>query len=263
MTFTIFGSTGFIGQALAARLAALGHTVLTPARGEPLPAGRDLGHAIYAIGMTADFRSQPFATVRAHVTVLAEILEHARFESFTYLSSTRVYAGAATGRPDQPLTVNPADPSDLYNLTKLAGEALCLGCGHPGAKVVRLSNVVGKGRPDSANFIDALVREAKTGLIELRSDPQSAKDYIRLDEVVALLPRIAAAGRARIYNLASGRNLTHAVWLEALARLTGCEVRVPTGLPPLVFPVIDIAALKAEFDFTPGAVLDVLPELIA
>jgi nucleoside-diphosphate-sugar epimerase len=262
MIFTVFGSSGFIGGALAARLRALGHTVHAPPRDRAGWQRSALGHAIYAIGLTADFRARPFDTVRAHVSVLADCLESADFQSFTYLSSTRVYQKSRAATVGLPLAVDPADPSDLYNLTKLTGESLCLNCGRAGTRVVRLSNVVGKAAAASDNFVDQLVREARGGHIMLRSDPGCAKDYIRLDDVVEMLPRIAAGGGAGVYHLASGVNLTHREWIEALRELTGCRVSVPEGGEPQVFPPIDIRALVEEFDFTPRPVLELLPTLL-
>ena len=94
---------------------------------------------IFAIGLTADFRSRPLDTMDAHVSALAEVLRCGRFDSLTYLSSTRVYAGLPRGCGNATLVVNPSDASDLYNLSKLAGEALCLGrptgAGHPAGRL--------------------------------------------------------------------------------------------------------------------------------
>jgi nucleoside-diphosphate-sugar epimerase len=263
MKFTVFGSTGFIGRHLTAYLRGLGHQVLTPGRGELASLQGHLGHAIYAIGLTADFRTKPFETVRAHVTVLSDLLENAPFDSLTYLSSTRLYSGAACGRWDAAISVNSTDASDLYNLSKLMGESLCLNAGRKGTKVVRLSNVVGAGDPHSSNFLYSLIQEARNGRISLQSDPQSDKDYIHLDDVVEMLPRIATEGRLSTYNLASGLNLTHAAWVNALHALTGCEIHYPQGKSPVTFPPIDISALQSEFHFTPRPVLPILPNLLA
>ena len=52
--FTVLGSTGFIGTRLVRRLRATGYEVLTPGRDDSL-VDADLGHAIYCIGMTADY----------------------------------------------------------------------------------------------------------------------------------------------------------------------------------------------------------------
>ncbi|MES2760401.1 MAG: NAD-dependent epimerase/dehydratase family protein [Pseudomonadota bacterium] len=258
--FTVLGAGGFIGSALAQSLRAHGHSVYTPRRAEPAIFEADLGHVIYCIGMTADFRSRPFETVDAHVGVLAEVLRRAHFESLLYLSSTRVYGNASHGGEQSLLQVDPADPSDLYNLTKLTGESLCRS-GKPGVKVARLSNVVGSD-PESANFLPSLIREALAGRIELQSDPESAKDYILLDDVVALLPAIAVGGKHWLYNVASGRSLRHAELVARLAALTGCEVAVRAAAPRFDFPVIDTARIRSEFGFSAGSVIDHLDRLV-
>lgn len=259
--FTVLGASGFVGSALAASLRANGHSVYTPQRADPAIFEADLGHVIYCIGMTADFRSKPFETVDAHVTVLADVLRKARFESLLYLSSTRVYGKASHAQEQACLQVDPADPSELYNLTKLTGESLCRSCGKPGVKVARLSNVVGSD-PDSENFLSSLVREALAGRIELQSDPDSSKDYILLDDVVDLLPAIAVGGKHRLYNVASGSSLRHAELVARLAALTGCEVAVRPAAPRVDFPVIDTARVRDEFRFSAGSVINHLSRLV-
>lgn len=232
---TVFGASGFIGQALTRALIDAGHEVHAPGRGEHLDLAIDLGHVFYCIGMTADFRSRPFDTVRAHVSLLLDLLERHRFQSFLYLSSTRVYAGADRAHEDVPLTVNPHDPSDLYNLSKLAGEAICLHSGKPRCRIARLSNVVGFD-PHSRNFHAELIREALSGRILLQSAPSSEKDYILLRDAVGLIMRIGLHGEAPVYNVASGVNLTHERWCAALARATDCTVGHAPDAPEYRFP---------------------------
>lgn len=260
--YTVLGAPGFIGRNLVASLRSRGLSVWAPERGSPEIFLRPLGHVFYCIGLTADFRTRPFDTVRAHVSVLAEVLERADFDSLLYLSSTRVYAGLDMAREDMPLLVNPGNPSDLYNLSKLMGESLCLSCGREGVRVARLSNVVGHD-PDSVNFLSELVREARGGRIVLRSDPESAKDYILLEDVLDVLPRIAASGRERIYNVAGGENVRHRDLVERLIQLTGCALEVRPDAPSFRFPRIDIMRVRSEFDFTPASVLCALPALLA
>ena len=120
--FTILGATGFIGRHLVHHLHAANRTVFAPARGNQRLFSQALGHVIYAVGVTADFRTQPFETMESHVSLLGEILRRAQFDSFTYLSSTRVYARAVSTTETTDIRVNPSDPSELYNLSKLAGE---------------------------------------------------------------------------------------------------------------------------------------------
>jgi nucleoside-diphosphate-sugar epimerase len=259
--FTVLGARGFIGAQLVSHLEANGHVVYAPERGDTQVFQRKLGHVLYCIGLTADFRTRPFDTVRAHVSVLAEVLEKAEFNSLVYLSSTRVYARSASGKESAPLTADVSDPSDLYNLTKLTGESLCRSCNRPNVKVARLSNVIGLDH-QSDNFLFALIREAISGRIELQSDPESAKDYILLDDVVALLPRIAVEGKGWLYNIASGSNVAHREIVALLALLTRCEVAVRPDAPLSVFPEIDIGQLRKEFNFSPLSLLGYIPDLV-
>ncbi len=255
MSWTVLGSSGTIGRRLVARLRAAGQNVDTPGRGDAGLCRRPLGHVIYAIGLTADFRRRPYDTVHAHVSVLAELLQQADFASLLYLSSTRVYARAASGREDSPLPVLAQDPSDLYNLSKLMGESLCLQDARAGVRVARLSNVVGGEDADSVNFVPSLVREARGGGIVLQTAADSSKDYIHIDDVAELLPRIAAGGRERIYNVASGVQTTHAQWTAQLVARTGCAIEVAPGAPLVRFIPIDIERIRKEFDYQPRPVL--------
>ncbi|MCZ8376787.1 MAG: NAD(P)-dependent oxidoreductase [Beijerinckiaceae bacterium] len=253
--FTILGASGTIGRRLVAWLRAAGEEVFAPARGDEAIWREDLGAVVYCIGVTADFRSRPLETVEAHVGLLRRLLADARFDRLVYLSSTRVYGGAAHDdqpvREDMSLAVNPHSGSDLYNLSKLMGESLCLHGSHGRACVARLSNVVGGEDADSENFIPSLLRDAATGRIHLRSALDSAKDYIHIDDVVPLLARMARGPATGIYNIASGSRTTHAEWIDAITAATGAEVTVEPGAPRILFPPIDITRIRAEFGADP------------
>ena len=239
-----------------AHLRAQGHTVWAPPRGDAEVFTRPLGHVMYCVGLTADFRTRPFDTVDAHVGLLAEVLRRAQFDSLLYLSSTRVYMGAASTHEDAPLSVLPGDPSYLYNLTKLTGESLCHACGRPGVRVARLSNVVGPGMDSaSGNLVADLLRQARQGHIVLRSDPQSAKDYVHVDDLLDGLPRIALAGRASVYNVASGVQITHRQWLEWLASTHAATFAITEPAPWQGFAPIDVTRLRDEFAWKPRRIL--------
>lgn len=258
MSFTVLGSSGTIGRHVVQYLRAQGEEIFTPLRNDETVYTRPLGHTIYAIGITSDFRTRAIDTVQAHVCVLAKLLQQAEFESLVYLSSTRVYAGQSSASEDCSFLLNPQNPSDVYNLSKLTGESLCLHCQREGVKIARLANVVGGDDHDSNNFIPSLLREAEQGCIVLRSDPASAKDYIHIDDVAMLLTRIAVSGRQKIYNVASGRQISHAAWLDRLTTLTGCSTHVLPDSPMQQFPLIDIRRINEEFYFHPKSVFDVL-----
>ncbi len=260
--FTILGARGFIGSRLASSLQKNGVDIFTPERADNEILSRDLGHVIYAIGLTANFRSRPFDTVRAHVSVLTDILDKGNFESFTYLSSTRVYQRSENSTPGSLLLVDPTDPSDLYNLTKLTGESICLNSGKLNTRVVRLSNVIGVGSSNSQNFIDSIIHEALTGKLSLKSAPDSSKDYIKIDDVISILPQIAIHGHQKIYNLAAGKNITHLEWTDQIAAILGCRIDYALNAPSQIFPPINIENLVDEFSFNPGCALDILPALI-
>lgn len=271
--FTVLGASGFIGRHLVHHLRSLGHPVFAPRRCDSRIYEQPLGHAFYAIGVTADFRTRPYDTMEAHVSLLGEILRRGRFASLTYLSSTRLYGSAGATAEDVDFVVNPGRPGDLYNLSKLAGEALCLGHHQTTVRVARLSNVYGAGMDTgdapSQNFLAAVIREAvQDGRIVLHTAPESAKDYVAVEDAVRALHRIALYGTHRIYNIGFGRNLSHAALTAALGMLTGCPVEALPGAPVTGFPVIDTSRLENLFarpddSWMPTALLDRLPDLVS
>jgi nucleoside-diphosphate-sugar epimerase len=257
---TVLGAAGFIGSHLSAELRRRGYRVRAPARDADLT-GDDLGTVFYCIGLTADFRSRPFDTVTAHVGKLAEVLRGCRFDSLVYLSSTRLYLGADAGVEEGAIHADPSDADGLYNLSKALGEALGLHGGRP-VRVARLSNVYGRDW-GSNNFLSGIIKTAlRERVVTLQTSPESAKDYVSVDDVVDLLIRLGAAGAWRVYNVASGRNVTHAELLRRLRELTGCEVQASDRAPAVVFPPISIARARDEFGFSPACILDELPRLV-
>ena len=142
LSATLIGGHGFIGSHLLEELKKTHWDVLVSEKNDPRLLTEELGHVFYCAGLTADFRQRPFDTVHAHVSDVASILQKSAFKSLTYLSSTRVYSGAISTKEDAVLQVNPTDANDLYNLSKLMGESICLQSGK-NVRVVRLSNVYG------------------------------------------------------------------------------------------------------------------------
>ncbi len=261
MKFTVLGARGFIGRNLVVHLVALGHEVFAPDRNDISIFDRPLGHVIYCIGLTADFRRLPFKTVHAHVSFLADVLERAEFESLLYLSSTRVYSRTADTRETALLSSNPGDASDLFNLSKLLGESLCLHSMRSGTRVARLSNVVGFD-PESENFLPTLIREALSGRILLLTDPASTKDYIAMSDVLRVLPQIATEGQERIYNVASGSNIKNSELSKRLSDLTACTIDVMEFAPLITFAPISVDRLIQEFMFIPTDPLESLPQIL-
>lgn len=254
---TVLGASGFIGSRVVRRLEALDREHRAVRRDDPMPTA-SLGHVIYCIGLTADFRSRTFDTVEAHVCKLLEVLRHSDFESLLYLSSTRLYGASDSTSESIAIRVSPVD---IYNASKLAGESLVLNCGKPG-RVVRISNVYGDDF-DSNNFLSTIIRDAITERkIMLQTSAESAKDYISVDNVVDGLIEIATRGKERLYNLASGVNITNDQLTKALRNLTGCTVDYSPSARLVTFPPINTDRLRAEFDLQMSQVLDDMPQLI-
>jgi nucleoside-diphosphate-sugar epimerase len=262
MRFTVIGATGFIGSALTGHLQHLGHEVFAPARGSSDLFRVPLGHVIYAAGITADFRTRPFDTLRANLGLLSDVLERSGFASLLYLSSTRLYRHAATSDEIAAICVRPEDAEDLYDLTKLTAEALCHASKRDGVRVARISNVVGRNF-QSRTFLIALIREAcETGEIALHTAPESTKDYVLLEDVVGVLPAIAVDGRQACYNVGSGSALTHAQVLTPIIQATGARVRVDAGAARITSPAADITRLQGDFDYRPSPVLSRIADLV-
>jgi nucleoside-diphosphate-sugar epimerase len=196
--------------------------------------------------------------VDAHVSTLANVLQRANFESFTYLSSTRIYANSEKAEESQPIQVYSHNPSDLYNLSKLLGESICFATNRPEVKVARLSNVIGHGLSDT-NFVGELIRDAKLGHVKLKSHVDSAKDYIVIDDVTCLLHNIATRGSERLYNVASGIQITNGELLFELQHFYGCEIETDEMAPLIRFPPICIQKILTEFHFNPSDVKNLFP----
>lgn len=256
--FTVLGSRGHLGSHLARALQHAGHEVLLPERGAPLPDAA--GHVLFCIGVASDFRTRALDTIDAHVSTLERYLRTDDWTSFLYLSSTRVYAGNAAGVEDAELRLRPVDPDHLYNLSKAAGEALCLTLPRATLRVVRISNVYGDDA-GTGTFVADVLRDARGGAVRFGMAPDSEKDYVALDDVVAVLPRIALGGRERLYNVAAGRNVRVGDLAAALER-AGVRCSFAPGAPVVRFPPLAIERVTAEFGFRPQQLLDNLPDLL-
>ncbi len=264
-TFSVLGADGAIGAALCKFLNAQGAVVRAFGRAHADYASRPLGHAIYAIGLTADYARRPFDTVEAHVSLFARLLKDATFDSMTYLSSTRLYDGGKDGCETAPLSLSPQNPRHLYDLTKAVGESLCLTAGRANVRAARLSSVYSDDLGGD-NFLHDLIKRAKAAsTLEIDSDPRLARDYVHVDDVCAALAAIAIGGRRQIYNVASGCNVANAELFSLIAQITGCKIAAtaksdaPYGAPI----AIEIAALKEDFGLQPRTLESALPALLA
>jgi nucleoside-diphosphate-sugar epimerase len=258
MQVTVLGATGFIGGQLASRLGETGHRVSRPTRQDMKSLDRrELGHVFYCLGED-EVAESPYNALDAHVAHLANILKSQNFASLTYLSSTRIYLGAQSASEDSQLEILPHDERAIFNVMKIAGEQLCVASKHPAVRAVRLSTVIGFA-PQGKSLLPTLIRDAMLrARMRLTISPQSSRDYIAVEDVLDILPRIAVEGKERCYNLASGVN----VRLAEIVRVIGDEFRSQCdwrpNAPTVDFPVVDTSRIQSEFSFAPRPALAAL-----
>jgi nucleoside-diphosphate-sugar epimerase len=261
MRFTVLGARGYVGSYLVPALEARGAEVLALGRGDDL-SGRDLGHVVYAVAVTNDSRERVDEAVRANVCLLLDVLR-ARYASFLYLSTAQVYFGADRSSEDSPVRVDPRDPYDVYRASKVMGELICLASPRPEVRVARLSAVYGE-RLSPRSFLAGVVQQAvERGHVELRTSLDSDRDFVHVTDVARVLPEIALRGRARLYNVASGRSTGNAEIAEALRRETGCSVSVAAGAVHSSYPTVDVSRIRDELGFEPSAgVVSRMPAIV-
>lgn len=224
--YTVIGAGGFVGSHVVAKLRGEGIDPFVPTRDDPALWDRDLGHVFYCAGLTGDYRTRPFATVEAHVGLLARLLDRARFDRIVYLSSTRLYDSQpdGIGREDRSIPVDPANPEHLYELSKLQGENLTLHRSEGRGVVARLSYVFGWDAAAQGFLSEWLRAAGERGALTIDSAPDNARDYIHVDDVAHALRVLLDSGATEIVNVARGENLGNAEIAEVFAR-HGREVR--------------------------------------
>jgi nucleoside-diphosphate-sugar epimerase len=191
-----------------------------------------------------------------------DVIKNHDFDTLTYLSSARVYQGNCEPCTEEStIQANPSDANDLYNISKIMGEAVCFASGKK-VRVVRLSNVYGNDF-NSDNFLSSVIRDAvlKEKII-LNTSLDSEKDYISIHDVVDIIPRIAENGQFSLYNIASGRNISNQEIMEKLQDLTDCEILVNPDAKKVRHPRISIEKIQKEFSFSPAFLLRDLQKLI-
>ena len=254
-TCSVIGASGFIGSALVTRLKEEGLCPREFVRTDEIPKGENLGTVFYCAGMTADFLENPADTLNAHTVLLSEILFKRSADKLIYLSSTRLYDELTedlTGFEDSDLSVNPSKPRHFFDLTKLAGEALCNVCDEMPTQVLRLAAVYSETHY-ADGFMGSILKkicEADPGSeIYVDSSPLSARDYIHLDDVLTACLLVAESGKASVYNVASGVNVTNLELSELFHDRTGRKLIFTDDVRPPEFCRIETERLWNEFGF--------------
>lgn len=260
--YTIFGGRGFIGRNIVKKLNENNIKLFIPKNNDDRIYGSNLGKVIYCAGLTSDFRERPYDTVEAHVNYLSKVLRNTNFESFVYISSTRVYFNSIYGNEESSLIINPNNSDDLFNISKLMGESLCLNSGKDNVKVARISNVCGNDFT-SNNFLYSIIKDSvEKKEIILNTSLDSEKDYIGIDDVVNLVLNLSNKCENRIYNIATGKNISNELIVSILKEITNCNVTVSENATIIKFPITEIKKIKEEFNFIPTEPNELIKALV-
>jgi len=216
---------------------------------------------IYSLGVS-NFLKEPLQAIDAHVCILNNILKNCNFDSLLYISSGRIYYNANSTLEENAYSVNPNMKNELYNISKLQGESLCMSMNNPKIKIIRPSNVVGTNAPSNL-FIPSLIKEAvETGKIVLHSTLNSEKDYVYIDDLVQLIPKIISLDKYQIYNIASGYNISSKEIINEIIRLTNCKLEIAPDAKKFSSRQINIDRIKSEFNFVPTKVVDKIGDVV-
>tara|TARA_Y100001949_G_scaffold59347_1_gene50123 strand:- start:837 stop:1652 length:816 start_codon:yes stop_codon:yes gene_type:complete len=261
MLFTVLGSSGFIGKNLISHLKDKGMEVHTPDIRREDITKRNLGHVIYAIG-DFDYKKNILNFIESHVGHLNQLVNNSNFESLLYCSSTRVYSGLKTTREDTSLNLDPTNINNLYPISKVMGESICLAFDNPKIRIARLSNVSGFNHTSNL-FLPSIIRDAVDKKnINLSIKLESEKDYVHIDDVVKVLPKIALNGKYRIYNVAKGENTTNQDIITKLQQITSCKLDILEGAKNYSFPKINTERIVNEFNFNSKSVLNYIDDIV-
>jgi dolichol-phosphate mannosyltransferase len=147
-----------------------------------------------------------------------------------------VHAGSSSeyGPKDQaPSEDEPLEPNSSYGVAKAAATLLCyraaLDRGLP-AVTLRLYSVYGPWE-DPRRFVPTLLTRALRGELPPLVDPDTARDFVYVDDVVDAFLRAAAAKLppGSVYNVGSGVQTTIREAVEAVRRLFGVAAEPEWG----------------------------------
>ena len=259
--YTIFGSTGFIGKEIIKKLNEKKLKVFKPKKNKT-KFSKNLGHIIYCVG-SDDWKKNPKKGYFSNLGHLQEIVYNNNFKSLVFLSTTRLYMNSKKSVTEKNNILVKSDNIDnYYNILKVASESLLLSLNKK-IIILRLSNVFGNNF-ESPLLLPTLLKNAiQKSQINILINRYSTKDYISIKDVVDLVFKIQKKNNFRIYNIASGKNISLKKIIDIIKGNTKCKVIYKNQNIKINEPLINIDRIKKEYNFKPSLKIETeLPKLI-
>jgi len=274
MRFLVTGATGFLGWRACVVLAQRGHDVVATARpggaarahaarlevvrvdaaavaAQDLVAGCDAVLHFAGEPSPAGARADPAGAVLRNVGTTLNLLEGCARHGAGLLYPSSIRATALV-------------PPDAYAMSKRLGEEACRLHGAP-ASVVRLTSVFGPGQvtwEGATGAIAAFAARALSGqAITIPGDPQRARDFLYVDDMVLGFEQLAVAGRwDETVTLASGTPTPLLRAAQLVREAAGADIPIHT--PGGELPPGENDSYAAPPDRWPGASIRPLEEAV-
>lgn len=244
--FTIFGSTGFLGQSLKEYLNKKHYRVVCPKK-ENIKFKKNLGHVFYCSG-TSEAISNPQKALDANLNYLSKLILNNKFKSFTYFSSIRVYSSNNKTSENAKIIFDMFERGVYFKALKLAAESLCLQINNPNIRVIRLANLYGHNFKNQIYLFPTILRKAKNNQkITLTINPKSKKNYIYINDAIKAILKIIKNGKFRLYNLGSNSQIKISQILSHLKKIKKINLELVKKNKVFNEPKIEISKIKKEF----------------
>jgi nucleoside-diphosphate-sugar epimerase len=262
-SFTIFGQ-GFVGTNISIFLKKKKCKLFIPKKGK-YKFKKNLHNVVYCIG-NQNWLKDPEVTYNANLAMVPKIIFNNKFDSFTLLSTTRLYFANPNTKTSEndPININSNNKNFLYNSFKIAAENLCLTLNNKNIKVIRMSNLFGDNFTNQAYILPTWIRDSIINKkIDLFINKNSTKDFIYVDDAFDVLLKIIKTGKHRLYNVASGKNIKLSKILKEIKKITNCKINYANSSNIIKEPKINIKRIVNEFNFKPkNNLIDLLNDLI-
>ena len=250
-SYTVFGK-GFVGVNLVNFLKKKNYKFFLPKRNQYI-INKNLNNIIYCIG-SDNWVNNPKGSFDSNLGIVKKIIFNNKFESFTLISSTRLYLSNTKSKCNEEslIEIRPTIRNFYYNSLKLMAESLCLSLPNKKIKVVRMSNLFGDNFTNQIYLLPNLIRSSLVNKkINITINKKSSKDFINVDEALDLLLKIIRKSKYRLYNIASGKNIKLSTIAENIKKITNCKINYVNQRQLVKEPIIDIGRIRKEFKFEP------------